>query len=121
MYMINIMATKTWNANLSAQEERDFPQLFENVKKEFECQVKYFNSLWNSGDILQFLMARDLQFPPNIDRLSKSSDAMIVNMLYRLYEYFDCLDCLKQTNHPFINKCTILYHKARSNIIEQLK
>lgn len=113
------MTTKTWNAELSQKEMEEFPELLNKVICEFQLEVTRINTLWENDLIISVLSEQDTKLPYYCDYLSKQSDALIVQVIYAVYLHFDCVECLKETKHPFINKITKLYHKSRSNLILQ--
>ena len=111
------MTTKTWNAELSQKETKDFHELLDKVLCEFQQEVMRINTLWQDDLLISVLFEQDTKLPYYCDYLSKQSDALIVQVIYAVYLHFDCIECLKETKHPFINKITKLYHKSRSSLI----
>ena len=53
------MSNKTWKAELSNNETKEFPELFEKIKKEFKDGVDYINNLWENGEIMRVLLEKD--------------------------------------------------------------
>ena len=113
------MSSKSYKADLTLEERKEFPELFEKVKIEFKEGLETVQKLWKNNDILGVILQKDIEFPSSIYLLSTLSDEMIVNVLYSVYEYYDCVDCLTSTNNPFVNKVTKLFHKSRSNLIRK--